>query len=110
MKFLKQYDNDIKEIDNIKMVHTLNCFNHFLRFHNANDDEFDIVYKLFGGKCKIDTCNHIKRFCRDRYKDAYELQDTDEHKEILLDFLSKIHCHIRHPYDIGFRLYGIETV
>ena len=38
-------------------------------FHDRDDEEFDAIYNLFGGECKADQCDEIKRFYRNRDQD-----------------------------------------
>ena len=49
----------------IAIVDILNKFNHLPSFHNT-DNEFAIIYTLFGGFCEVENCNEVQRQCRNR--------------------------------------------
>ena len=101
-------DNDNFEFSDDDIIKILDYFNHFLSFHNRDDISFEAVYKLFGGNCEATKCKKIQRHHRNR-----EEKDDDNQKNannetnklvIIEDIFNKIHCHIHHQYDIGYRL------
>eukprot|EP01084_Bolivina_argentea_P183658 316877_1 len=86
------------------IVGILDCFHHFLSFHNTNN-EFQKVYKMFGGDviCNPVKCEQIKR----RYTNRNST--TKDKKALYLeDIFTTFHCYIFHSYDIAARLTDYE--
>ena len=68
--------------------------NHQTVTKNENKDE------PLGGECNIDKCDKIRYHFRDRRGK----NEQESRESFIKDILSKIHCHTRHQYDVGFKL------
>eukprot|EP01084_Bolivina_argentea_P306246 529165_1 len=103
----------IEEMNTTKVVDILNHFNHFLFYHNKDDVQFECIYNLFGS-CNPQTCNKIQRNYRNRLQinpnsnEHVNMSFEDAHSICIDDILNKIHCHIYHQFDIGYRLNNFE--
>ena len=88
-----------------RIVNIMDHFNHVLRFHDTDDDQFYAVFKLFGGECNPNECTQIDKHYRDRQKESEDPHDEDTiARGFIADTLAKIHCHVHHQYHFGFRL------
>ena len=99
-KSYENYSNDVTQL--------LDCFNHLLSYHDVDDEQFQLIYNLFG-RCDIKQCNEIRRNHRNREIDVEMKENEASMREFCIqDIFSTVHCHIYHQYDAGYRLTQME--
>ncbi len=84
---------------------------HHILGHHCNNNDFEIIYKIFMNKnnqlkCNIKKCPMYNKFIRQRDKDLLNINKHCNDPMILLavDILDSIHCYFIHSIDIGFRI------
>ena len=106
---MDEYNEQIGDKDHEKyadhIVDILDHFNHLLTFHDADDDQFDAIFQLFGGQCALNKCSQIRAHYRNYEQDVdNKLDQSTEENDIVGDIFAQIHCYIHHQYHTGFRL------
>eukprot|EP01084_Bolivina_argentea_P183341 316391_1 len=86
----------------------LNQFNHLLTSH---DDQLEEIYNIIlqhCEKCDLSQCLMMKRNHRDRavlIDDNHKLNELYFNDNITMQqLIDRIHCHIFHTFDIGFKM------
>eukprot|EP01084_Bolivina_argentea_P173233 300044_1 len=77
-------------------MNALNDFLHLLYIH-PSDDQFQYIFDSLGGFCNAMQCDMFQM------RNIMQISNND-FNTVQRQIFSKIHCHYRHCYDIGFRL------
>eukprot|EP01084_Bolivina_argentea_P046502 85650_1 len=104
-KILINYQSIPKDMIINNAISILDSFHHLLLEHDS-DGEFEAMHNVLG-KCNIVNCAQFIRRYRERNQKQISENDVKQNETSLIQFtddiMDKIHCHLYHSYDIGYR-------
>eukprot|EP01083_Nonionella_stella_P305868 1068697_1 len=100
LDILMQYNENTLDLNMLDVPTILNDYLH-VTYHR----DFQMVYNALGA-CDILECKSFSRNNRLNRPRGINLDadPVDRHHEISQQILDKMHCHVQHPFEIGYRL------